>query len=63
MQACLQKNDLQMCYLLKVAFLKPCVKMDFKNIIYKIYSLIFKGLISKPYFYLVLCKQSLLLKL
>jgi hypothetical protein len=44
MQACLQKNDLQNVISIKGCIYKTMFENEFQNIIYKIYSLIFKGL-------------------
>jgi hypothetical protein len=59
MQAHLQRNDLQnvLC-LIKIAFSKLSLKMNFKILFYKVFFLNSKDCFSKPYFYFALCKQS-----
>jgi hypothetical protein len=48
MQACLQRNDLQnVQYLLKVAFSKLCLNVNFK-IVYKVLSQISKDCFENP---------------
>jgi hypothetical protein len=49
MPACLQRNDLQnVLYLLKVAFSKLCLKMNFKILFYKVLSQISKDCFENP---------------
>jgi hypothetical protein len=45
-QACLQRNELQMC--LKSCISKIMIGSDSQLLFYKIFSPILKGLISKP---------------